>query len=146
MISTLLALLFGAASAVVPFLNSELYAAAAARSQSTGSVLAVVAALAVGQTAGKLVLFEAARRGSERFARKRAAPRWAERLASWMTRRRTAVPLVLVSAGVGLPPLAGTTLAAGAAGQRRKEFALLCLLGRTARFLALATSVGWVLS
>ena len=45
--------------------------------------------------------------------------------------------MVLASASVGLPPLAVVSLAAGAAGQRRWEFAGACLVGRVIRFAAL---------
>ncbi len=55
----------GLGSALVPFLNAEAYAVVAA---GTAPALGVALALAVGQTAGKLVLFESARRGSERWA------------------------------------------------------------------------------
>ena len=105
-------------------------------------------ALAVGQTIGKLVLFEAARRGSgrlhARFSRHSEggrAARWADRVRGWLTRRRTGLPTVLAAASVGLPPLAVVSLAAGAAGQRRWEFGVLCLVGRTARFAVLALPV-----
>ncbi len=62
----LMALLTGTASALLPVVNAELYAVAAAGRSSWATVILVVLALAIGQTAGKLVLFEAARRGSGR--------------------------------------------------------------------------------
>ena len=68
--SELLAVLAGAAvglgSALVPLLNAEVYAVATAGTHPA-LALAVVVALACGQTAGKLALFEAARRGSGRL-------------------------------------------------------------------------------
>ncbi len=81
-------------------------------------------ALAAGQTVGKLVLFEAARRGSgrleRRFANRREgrAARWADRIRDSLRSRRTGLPMVLASAALGVPPLAAVSLAAGAAGQR----------------------------
>ena len=49
--------------------------------------------------------------------------------------REALYPLVvLAAASVGVPPLAVVSVAAGAAGQRRRVFAPLCLLGRTVRF------------
>ena len=119
----------------------------AARTASRDAVVA--GRLAVGQTVGKLVLFEAARRGTGRL---RAVPRRDGRAARWAGRirapaaRRTGLPLVLASAAVGLPPLAVVSLAAGAAGQRRCEFGALCLIGRTARFAVLALPVAWAVS
>jgi membrane protein YqaA with SNARE-associated domain len=94
-------------------------------------------ALAVGQTAGKLVLFESARRGSGRWAGKLADSRWAG--------RATGPLVVLGSATLGLPPLAIVSLAAGAAGQRRWTFGVLCLVGRTARFVVLVLPIAWAL-
>jgi membrane protein YqaA with SNARE-associated domain len=144
MLGVLAALGYGAASALVPVVNAEVYAVAAGRSGVLLAV-AVVLALAAGQTAGKLVLFEAARRGSSRFAGKRATPRWAANVRERLASRRTAVPLVLTAASLGLPPLAAVSLAAGASGARRWEFGALCLAGRTARFAVLALPAAWAL-
>lgn len=150
----LFALAYGAMSALVPVVNAEVYAVVAASRTATPVALLVVLALAVGQTAGKLVLFEAARLGRGRFVRRRAEQaaetekqaKWAPRIALALRTRRTAVPLVLASAVAGLPPLAAVSLAAGAAGQRRWEFAAVCLAGRTARFVALALPATFLLS
>ncbi len=117
-----LAAAVGVASALLPLVNAEAYALiAAARTHAAGAVI-VVLALAAGQTVGKLVLFESARRGSGRLharfsgrAEGRAA-RWRERVCGLMGRRRTGLPTVLASATLGLPPLALVSLAAGASG------------------------------
>ncbi|MEU8425510.1 hypothetical protein AB0C15_32010 [Micromonospora sp. NPDC048835] len=140
------ALGYGLASALVPVVNAEAYAVVAGH--RGGHALVVVAALALGQTAGKVLLFESARRGSGRLARRitrrrasgRAAARaarWTEPIRRWLSRRRTALPTVLVSAAVGVPPLAVVSLAAGTAGLRRLEFAGACLSGRVIRFALL---------
>ena len=137
----------GLGSALLPVLNAEVYAVGTAGTHPA-LALAVVLALAVGQTAGKLALFEAARRGSGRFFRRHrsAAPgRWSARITRALGSRRTGVPLVLASAVLGLPPLAAVSLAAGASGQRRWEFGLVCLVGRTARFAALVLPAAWAL-
>ena len=149
---TALSGLVGLVSALVPLVNAEAWAlVAAARTPPVGALL-LVAALAAGQTAGKLVLFEAARRGSSRFARHRTggraadrAARWAERVRRALATRRTAVPLVLASASAGVPPLAAVSLAAGAAGQRRWEFGVAWLVGRAVRFAALVLPTAWAL-
>jgi membrane protein YqaA with SNARE-associated domain len=151
LVESLLAVLFGAASALVPVLNAEVYAVASAGRAGLCGALFVAVALACGQTAGKLVLFEAARRGSIGFTRQHAlrsarTRRWADRTTRFLRSRRTGHPLVLASAAFGLPPLAAVSLAAGAAGQRRWEFAVVCLFGRTARFAALVLSAAWALS
>jgi membrane protein YqaA with SNARE-associated domain len=139
--ASLLALLVatgvGFGSALVPFLNAETYAVVAAGS---APALGVALALAAGQTAGKLVLFESARRGSERWAVRDETSRrarWAARVSPWLTSPRTGPPVVLLSATLGIPPLAVVALAAGACGQRRGLFAALVLSGRAARFAAI---------
>ena len=148
LLEPVVAVAVGVASALLPLVNAEAFALVAVARTHLALAIAVVVALAVGQTVGKLVLFEAARRGSgrlhARFARHgeggRAA-RWAGRVPGWLARRRTGVPTVLAAASVGLPPLAVVSLAAGAAGQRRWEFGVICLVGRTARFAVLALPV-----
>jgi membrane protein YqaA with SNARE-associated domain len=149
-VSALLAVLASAAvglgSALLPLLNAEVYALGTAGTHPALG-LAVVVALACGQTAGKLALFEAARRGSGRLRRHRTARpgRWSARITRALGSRRTGAPLVLVSAVLGLPPLAAVSLAAGASAQPRWEFGLLCLLGRTARFAVLVLPAAWAL-
>jgi membrane protein YqaA with SNARE-associated domain len=134
-------------SALVPLVNAEVYAVAAAgRGSTLLTTVVVVLALAAGQTAGKVVIFDAARVGGSRFARRQAARaagsdrrgRWTARITTALRSRRTGLPLVLCAAVVGLPPLAAVSAAAGISGQRRGEFALACLVGRTVRFAALA--------
>ncbi|MCX5117868.1 VTT domain-containing protein [Micromonospora sp. NBC_00362] len=141
------ALGYGVASALVPIVNAEAFAVVAGQ-RGGHALVAVVVALALGQTAGKLLLFESARRGSGRLARRVAkrgksgraaarAARWTEPIRRWLSRRRTALPTVLASAAVGVPPLAVVSLAAGTAGLRRWEFAVACLSGRVIRFAVL---------
>lgn len=154
-LSVLLAVATGAGSALLPFVNAELYAVGAAGRAHVALAVALVVGLALGQTLGKLLLFETARRGGGRVgrwvARREAGKgegrtaRWSARITQALGSRRTGGPLVLLSASLGLPPLAAVSLAAGAAGQRRWEFGLLCLLGRTARFAALALPAAWAL-
>lgn len=148
----LLALVYGVVSALVPVVNAEAYALVlAGRTHPTLAVVAVLA-LAAGQTVGKLVLFEAARRGSGPLERRFAgrgegrAARWAGRIRDGLRSRRTGLPMVLASAALGVPPLAAVSLAAGVAGQRRWEFAVLCLVGRTARFALLVLPAVWAFS
>jgi membrane protein YqaA with SNARE-associated domain len=126
---------YGFASALVPVVNAEAYALVAGH--RSGHYLVIIVALALGQTAGKLLLFEAARRGTGRFNRRRRSVRWTEPVRRWLSRRRTGLPTVFVSAAVGLPPLALVSLAAGTSSLRRWEFATTCLAGRLIRFAAL---------
>ncbi|MBF4160595.1 hypothetical protein [Nocardioides acrostichi] len=138
---------YGLGSALLPIVNAEAYAVVCASTRAW-VLVPVVIALAAGQTVGKLLLFEAARRGSTRFhtgskVAALAESRWAIRIRSALVHRRTALPLMLASAGLGLPPLALVSVAAGASGQPRRTFAGLCLLGRTARFAAIAIPVAY---
>jgi membrane protein YqaA with SNARE-associated domain len=137
---------YGLASALVPVVNAEAYAVVAGH--RTGHAVVVVVALALGQTAGKLLLFDAARRGTGRLSQRLArrdrsgrargrAARWAERLRRRLSGRRTGLTTVFVSAAVGVPPLALVSLAAGAADLRHWEFATACFAGRSIRFGAL---------
>lgn len=136
-LTLLAAVAAGLGSALLPLVNAEAYAVAASGRVAAPLVPLLVLALAAGQTAGKLVLFESARRGLGRFTRRHRPSRWTERVRGWLRRDRTGAPLVLAAASVGLPPLAVVSLAAGAAGQRRWLFGTLCLVGRTARFAAI---------
>jgi membrane protein YqaA with SNARE-associated domain len=134
----------GVVSALLPLVNAEAYVLISVARTNLAMSMAVALALALGQTVGKLLLFEAARRGTgrlhARFARhgEGRVERWRSRVCGLMTRRRTGLPTVLASAAVGLPPLALVSLVAGSSAQKRREFAAVCLLGRTARFAALA--------
>lgn len=127
----------GVASALLPLVNAEAYAVVAATRSHAWLAVALVLSLAVGQTTGKLILFESARRGATRFATTLSQSRWAGRV--------TGPPVVLVSAAIGLPPLAVVSLAAGAAGQSRWLFVILCLLGRTARFSVIVLPISWAI-
>ena len=154
--AVLLAVVTGTGSALLPVVNAEVYAVGAAGRSQPGLAMALVVCLALGQTLGKLVLFETARRGGGRVGRwvarretkrgERRPGRSSGRIKEALRSRRTGDPLVLLSAGFGLPPLAAVTLAAGASGQRRWEFAALCLVGRTARFAVLALPTAFALS
>jgi membrane protein YqaA with SNARE-associated domain len=147
-----LAAAIGVVSALLPIVSAEAYVLlAAARAHGVAAVAAVLA-LAAGQTIGKLVLFQAARKGSGRLHARLCrrgqgrAARWHDRVCGLMTRRRTGLPTVLASATVGLPPLALVSLVAGASAQRRWEFGTVCLLGRAARFAALALPAVYAMS
>jgi membrane protein YqaA with SNARE-associated domain len=156
LVPTVLAVATGAGSALLPVVSAEVYAVGEAGRSQPALAVTLVVCLAAGQTLGKLLLFETARRGggplgrwvarreTERGARR--SGRWRHRITEALRSRRTGIPLVLLSAGLGLPPLAAVSLAAGASGQRRWEFGALCLLGRTVRFAVLALPAVYLLS
>jgi len=131
----------GIASALLPLINAEAALIGAAVASSVPMVVAAALALAVGQTLGKLVLFESARRGvSWRASRRddqRVQREWQRRAVAVLHCRWRGGGIVLLSATVGLPPLAVTSVASGAAQSRRGDFVTCCLAGRSARFLAI---------
>ncbi|MEV6602107.1 hypothetical protein AB0M36_35435 [Actinoplanes sp. NPDC051346] len=163
----------GLLSAYVPLLPAEPYVVAAAATAPEYAI-ALGASAAVGQTAGKLVLFYAARGASSRLmpkwvlrrvsaaalaAKRRGsstgggtAARWGAAVTNRVRRVLDAARspwraalVVLVSAFAGLPPLLFTTMYAGRTQMPAGAFAVLCLTGRTARLIMLASSLEWVL-
>lgn len=149
------ALALGFASALVPVVNAEGAVLALALRWPTTIVVALAIAAALGQTAGKMVIVEAARRGRSlrHNRRRRATPlrrhrAWASRRRHWhdaalrtLTCRWRASGIVALSATVGVPPLALVSVGCGLARMRRCDFAVCCFLGRSARFLSLALPV-----
>lgn len=136
----------GLASAWIPVVNAEAAVVAAGLTMSAPVALLVALSMALGQTGGKVVLFEIARRGARRFRGHRTAPRpgsWRQRIIGQMRGRRRTNAVVLLSAGVGVPPLAVVSLVAGGLEGRRSDFALCCMLGRGARFGGLALALLW---
>ncbi|MGH3354030.1 MAG: hypothetical protein ACRDPS_25435 [Nocardioides sp.] len=144
---------YGVASALVPIFNAEAYAGVAGAAGSRLSALVAVVALALGQTVGKVIIYEAAGRGGKWWGRRFArgaekdrtgsrGRRWWDRAVVELGRPRTAVPLLAAAGVVGVPPLAMLALAAGVAGTNRVLFVVVCILGRTVRFGLFAFGVG----
>ena len=127
---------------MLPVVNAEAVVAAAGAGLPLWTALVTAVAVAVGQTIGKVLLFEAARRGRQLRHRTghttRALRPWQQKLVDRLSGRWAARGTVLASAGLGLPPLALVSIAAGVAGTRRLDFAACCLVGRIARFLVVA--------
>ncbi|MDP9395727.1 MAG: hypothetical protein M3Q27_16340 [Actinomycetota bacterium] len=134
----------GFASAVIPVVNAEAAVAGTALKLSAALVVVAAVGVALGQTAGKLLVYEAGRRGSA-VRRKRRKDRpvrpWQQKALEMLRSRWRGSGVVLLSSSVGLPPLAIVSVAAGTAGMRRGDFAVCCLLGRCARFLSLAMPI-----
>jgi membrane protein YqaA with SNARE-associated domain len=158
MIAVLAAVAVGLLSAFLPFAPVEPYLIAAVT--TTGAPpLALGVAAAVGQTAGKLVLFLGTRgaihspwlqrqlsrrthtapeppgRLGTMLARPKAA---GARLVEVVDRPRQATGVLLVSAVTGVPPLLATSVYLGRTPMRPAVFAATCLLGRTIRFVTIA--------
>lgn len=148
------AVVFGLLSAYFPPLNAEIYAVAAPVIFPELWVLHV-SAMTGGLVVGKVTHFVAAEKGAEAFNKRReekeqrAAAKakgrrsaFRERLARWskamidvLDRPRLGPMVMLASSGVGFPPLAVVTVAAGIKGISLTLFVVVTLLGCLARFL-----------
>jgi membrane protein YqaA with SNARE-associated domain len=144
---------FGTVSAVIPIANAEAYVIASQMSAVVGPV-PIAIGIAMGQTVGKLLLFFGVRRGKELSfikhrrevrrqrpvgptrARFRAAM---AKLLDLVGQERWGLPIVLVAAIVGFPPLYAVALLAGATTMSPVWFGLTVLVGRLCRFLLVAT-------
>lgn len=145
----------GVVSAIVPLVNAETYVVATRVSLSAGP-LPIVLGVALGQTIGKVLLFLAVRRGKQsRFFKRerrrlREAPaggarasfrRFVAALLALVGQKRWGLPIVLLAAVTGIPPLYAVALLAGATRMRVGWFALMVLIGRFVRFLLVAQGV-----
>lgn len=150
----------GLLSALVPLVNAEIYALAVGATASPLVAALAAVALGLGQTGGKWVWYTSGRKGVEmrRSLRRRRpvpadgpaspSPEGADRddpdgeeragrlavLTRRLHDRRSSAGIVLLSASVGLPPLALVAVAAGATKMRLQDFLVCCLAGRILRF------------
>ena len=146
---------FGVVSAIVPVINAEVYVLVSQVSAVAG-VVPVAVGVGVGQTIGKCLLFYGVRRGRQfRFVREhRARARTRERsrfgqrvhdaiqaLLRLVGTKRWGLPITLLAAVVGFPPLYAVALLAGATTMKLRYFAPVVLVGRVTRFLLVAYGV-----
>jgi membrane protein YqaA with SNARE-associated domain len=153
-----LAVGFGIGSAVVPVLNAEAYILGAGVSGRLDPLAAAIG-VSAGQTIGKLAMFLAVRYRPGYAARRTKEPkpvnldtRWgrfvqwnrdlSKRLLDALSDQRWGIPVTLLSASVGIPPLYGVALIAGASRMGVLTFTLSVLVGRLGRFVLLALGVG----
>jgi hypothetical protein len=165
LVALLTSLGFGVVSAIVPIANAEAYVIASQVTAVAGP-LPIAVGVGIGQSIGKLLLFLGVRRGRDFwFVRRRHRPidppiptdgpeptdqptRWA-RFRSWLQRmvarllelvgtNSWGLPIVLLAAVVGLPPLYAVALIAGASRMRALWFWLVVVVGRVARFVVVA--------
>jgi membrane protein YqaA with SNARE-associated domain len=147
---------FGVVSAIVPVVNAEAYVVGSQVTAIAGAV-PIAVGVGIGQTFGKLILFLSVRQGRElpfiqhRRAESRRQPvsrsrarfrAGVARLLQLVGQKRWGLPIVLLAAVVGLPPLYAVALLAGATTMRTHWFALVVLVGRVTRFVLLALGVG----
>ncbi|WP_051485800.1 VTT domain-containing protein [Nocardioides sp. J54] len=139
---------FSLASALLPFLPIEVYiVGAAASDRTTAAAIALGIAAGAGATVGKVVVYEAARRGSEsRWAQKKlSAPKVRATYDKWMGRMQGrpwyGVAVMFLAASAGLPPLLAMAALAGILRMPLWAFIPTVLLGRTIRFTFLFLGV-----
>ncbi|MQA17028.1 MAG: hypothetical protein GEV09_23720 [Pseudonocardiaceae bacterium] len=147
---------YSAVSALIPVFNIELYLVGLVSQRPQLAWWLLGLAAAAGQLTGK-TLFYFAGRGSLRlpdWLHRRSGRRGAGRWSAWLGRmhdrfHHTAehrpvwtVAVLLTSASVGLPPFAATALVAGWAQVRLTVFLATGLVGRFARFSAVAVAPG----
>ncbi len=145
------ALAVGVGSALLPLVNAEAILTGAALTSSRPLVAGIALALALGQTAGKLAIFEGARRGVlRRRAVDKPRGRWTTRTVALLQCRWRGGGAVLLSAATGFPPLLLMSPVAGGATAgvraRRVDFVTCCLVGRSLRFLVLGLSLAAVVT
>ena len=148
LVLTTLVVAFG--SALLPFVNIEAYLAAVGAAVRHVGVWEVAAAAAIGQTAGKVVLYYAADWAMRLpwIRRKMASPTWARSYERWQTwidaHPRGTVALLFASASAGFPPLYVMAVLAGQLRVNIWLFVSTCLVGRYLRFLVLLGAADWV--
>src|SRR3954471_18593044 len=152
-----LAVGFGIGSAVVPVMNAEACVLAVGATHALNPVVAA-AGVPAGKPIGKVAMFLAARYRPGYAARKTKEPkpvdldtRWgrfvqwnrdvSKRLLDAMSDQRWGIPVTLLSAFVGIPPLYAVALLGGASRMKTVVFTLSVLAGRAARFVLLALGV-----
>lgn len=133
------------ASALLPFLPFEVFGLALAETGPQGPVAAVFLGISAGAgaTVGKLVWYEAGRRGTEArwVQRKLGKPKARAAYDRWTARVEGkpvyAGGVMLVSASVGLPPLLVMAAVAGVAKMPMSVFLPTVFVGRSIRFVLL---------
>jgi membrane protein YqaA with SNARE-associated domain len=126
----------GFVSGLLPFVNAEAILTLAVLGQQQWW-LALAVSITVGQVIAKVLIFVGSREGAARLPRRHLArvsgPRMSQMIQT-LERPVAGSVLVGVSAVVGLPPLAATSVLAGATRMRSSLFCATCLCGRLVRF------------
>ena len=152
MILLLTTFLVGLGSALLPFINIEIYLAGVAGADGAGGLdgwraVAISSVAAVGQTIGKIVWFEVAKRGmTSAWAQRRLSkPKTRASYEKWSGRMQGrpwyAGVIIFVSASAGVPPLLAMAVVAGALRMPLAVFVPTVLLGRALRFYLILVGV-----
>lgn len=140
------------ASALLPFINIEVYLAVVATQVGTAGLVGIAVLAGLGQTLGKLVWYVVTLRGMDsRWMKKRLAkPRVKAAHDKWQARaegRPAFMGAVNFSAAfLGVPPMLAMAAVAGSVKMSLPIFLSTCLVGRTLRFYVVLAGVSllWV--
>ncbi|CAM4053899.1 hypothetical protein GCM10009799_28430 [Nocardiopsis rhodophaea] len=153
MTETALAFSFGLVSALLPFLNVELYLLGAAALMGDGALFAMAVAAGLGQTLGKIVYYYLGKGvlTIPWLKRRSATPsRWSERVAQWRAKAEGrpwwAAGLLGVSSFSSIPPFMVIAVLAGTVRMPLWSFVTVTMATRTARFLLLVYAPGTVMA
>ena len=138
-------------SAFFPVVNIEAYLGVVASQVGTTGALPLATTAAFGQALGKIVWYEAARRGTDSrwMAKRLEKPAVRARYESW-TARAEGRPLLVVgvlftASLVGLPPLLVVAPLAGALRLNRLVFVATIVAGRSVQFFVILQGIGHLL-
>ncbi|WP_435771651.1 hypothetical protein [Nocardioides sp. SYSU DS0651] len=136
------------ASALIPFLPIEVYILGAGAAEGgTAAALSLGIAAGAGATVGKIVWYEAARRGidSAWAQKKLAKPKVRAGYEKWVSRMRGrpwyAAAVMFLAASAGVPPLLVMAAVGGLLKMPLWAFVPTVFLGRTVRFTLLFLGV-----
>ncbi|RHW24595.1 hypothetical protein D0Z08_24065 [Nocardioides immobilis] len=140
------------ASALLPFLPMEVYIlGAAATEPGVPAAITLGIAAGAGATIGKIIWYEAARRGIDsKWAQKKlAAPKVKAGYEKWVARMQGrpvyAASIMFLAASVGLPPLLVMAAVGGLLKMPMWVFIPTVFLGRTVRFTLLFLGVDFAI-
>ncbi|GAA3749912.1 membrane protein YqaA with SNARE-associated domain [Spinactinospora alkalitolerans] len=151
MTQTALAFLVGLTSALLPFVNIEIYLVSAAALAGDGVLLVTGMAVAAGagQTLGKVAYYYMGRGVlNVPWLRRRAEKpgKWSERAAGWREKAQRrpvwAAGLVAVSSFASIPPFMVVSVLAGTVRMPLPVFLVITMATRTVRFLILVYAPG----
>ena len=140
------------ASALLPFLPMEAYIlGAGAASAGVPKAISLGVAAGAGATVGKIVWYEAARRGIDsKWAQKKLAnPKVKAGYEKWVARMQGrpvySASVMFVAASVGIPPLLVMAAVGGLMRMPMWVFVPTVFIGRTVRFTALFLGVDFAI-
>ena len=148
MILWLTTFVFSIASALLPFLSMEVYILGAGAAEGgTAAAIALGIAAGGGATVGKIIWYEAARRGAESawVQKKLSKPKIKASYEKWIARMQGrpwyAGSIMFIAASVGIPPLLAMAAVGGLLKMPLWVFVPTVFVGRSIRFTLLFLGV-----